>query len=67
MSQAQREKEQKKKEKQKAAKLQQAKLKKVPISDMEERKWQKLLNQKEVNTLMLPLRKGEKKNEATPW
>ncbi len=44
-----------------------AEQKEVPISDMEERKWQKMLNQKEINTLLLPLKKGERKNETTPW
>ncbi len=54
----------KKEEKQKAGKL-----KKVqPISDMEERKYKKMLNQRGINTLMLPLStKGEKRNEENPW
>jgi len=38
-----------------------------PISNMEERKWQNMLNQKEINTLLLPIRKGEQKNETKPW
>ena len=38
-----------------------------PISNMEERKWQKMLNQKGVNTLMIPLNKGAKQNETNPW
>ncbi len=39
-----------------------------PISDMEERKYKKMLNQRGINTLMLPLStKGEKRNEENPW
>ncbi len=34
---------------------------------MEERKWQKLLNQKGIKTLMLPISKGDKQNETKPW
>ncbi len=45
--------------------------KKEPISDMEIRKYDKLLNQRGINTLMLPLNtKGEKedeKREIKPW
>ena len=40
---------------------------KVPISNMEERKWQKMLNKRGVNTLMIPLKKGERNNEKNPW
>ena len=36
------------------------------ISNMEERKWQKLLNDREINTLLLPLTKGDN-NEKQPW
>jgi len=39
----------------------------MPISNMEERKWQKMLNQRGVNTLMIPLNKGKKDNESNPW
>jgi len=40
-----------------------------PISNMEERKWQKMLNRRGVNTLMLPLNKGKggRLNEENPW
>jgi Ca-activated chloride channel family protein len=38
-----------------------------PISNMEERKWQKKLNQRNINTLMLPLKKGEKQYENNQW
>jgi Ca-activated chloride channel family protein len=39
-----------------------------PISDMEERKYKKILNKRGINTLMLPLStKGEKQNEQNPW
>ena len=38
-----------------------------PISNMEERKWQKMLNQRGVNTLMIPLQQGENRNETNPW
>jgi len=38
-----------------------------PISNMEERKWQKMLNQRGVKTLMIPLNKGKKENETNLW
>jgi Ca-activated chloride channel family protein len=38
-----------------------------PISNMEERKWQKMLNSKKINTLMLPIRKGEKNDKTNLW
>ena len=40
-----------------------------PISDMEEKKWQKMLNGRGVNTLMLPVGnpKGGKRDEQNPW
>jgi Ca-activated chloride channel family protein len=38
-----------------------------PISNMDERKFKKMLNQRGVNTLMIPLNKGKKENETTPW
>ncbi len=40
-----------------------------PISNMEERKWQKMLNSRGVNTLMLPLSrgKGDNRDEENPW
>jgi Ca-activated chloride channel family protein len=38
-----------------------------PISNMEERKWQKMLNQRGVETLMIPLNKGKKDNETNLW
>ena len=38
-----------------------------PISNMEERKWQKMLNKRGVQTLMIPLNKGDKNNEENPW
>jgi hypothetical protein len=34
---------------------------------MEERKWQKMLNSKKINTLMLPIRKGEKNDKTNLW
>lgn len=50
-----------------ASKPQEAK-KDTPISNVEERKWQKMLNKRGVNTLMIPLpNKGEKRNETNPW
>ena len=52
-----------KKQKQKVANAK----KQPPISNMEERKWQKMLNNRGVNTLMLPIKKGENKNETNPW
>ncbi len=55
--------------KQRDKKQQGIKKKKVqPISDMEERKYKKMLNQRGINTLLLPLStKGEKRNEENPW
>lgn len=56
------------KEKNKERKLNEANQTKAPISNMEERKWQKMLNKRGVNTLMLPLSRGGKKNEEeNPW
>ncbi len=49
---------------------QKSKPKKEPISDMEVRKYNKMLNKRGINTLMLPLetKKGEKHNEnIKPW
>ena len=80
-SQKEKEKEQKEKEKKEAEKKKQEEEKKKaqqakmgdqnktqpPISNMEERKWQKSLDQRGVNTLMIPLNKGEKKNDTNPW
>jgi len=40
----------------------------APISNHEERQWDKMLNQRGVNTLMLPLsNKGEKDDTSKPW
>lgn len=64
------EKEDKKKEEQQkqAAQMLEQNQTQPPISNMEERKWQKMLNQRGVNTLMLPLNnKGEQHNETNPW
>jgi Ca-activated chloride channel family protein len=54
---------------QKQAKKQAMKKKKAqPISDMEERKYKKMLNKRGINTLMLPLStKGDKEHEKHPW
>lgn len=42
--------------------------KNAPISNHEERQWDKILNQRGVNTLMLPLsNKGEKDDTTKPW
>ena len=45
--------------------------KNVPISDMELRKWNKILNQRGINTLMLPLPTKENRqrnpDETNPW
>jgi Ca-activated chloride channel family protein len=42
--------------------------KEVPISDMEERKYTRMLDQRGVNTLMLPIdTKGEREDEEHPW
>ena len=53
------------KERKKAAALQK---KAVPISDMEERKWKKMLEDRGINTLMMELpTTGERKHETKPW
>jgi len=45
-----------------------AQMKKEPISDKELRKYQKMLDQRGINTLMVPLKtKGEDSNELKPW
>ena len=54
-------------QKQKQKKAKKSKKNNPPISNMEERKWQKMLNKKEINTLLLPIRKGDKQNETKPW
>jgi len=59
--------QEKKKEEQKSASKAKDKQDNPPISNMEERKWQRKLDQKGVNTLLLPIRKGEKEDETTPW
>ncbi|MEA3314427.1 MAG: tetratricopeptide repeat protein [Campylobacterota bacterium] len=69
----QKDKEQKDKEESKKAKENKSQenkkdeVKEMPISDMEERKWQNSLNNRGVNTLMLPIGKGENDNETKPW
>ncbi len=61
-------KQQQKKKDQQKKNMTQKKKKIQPISDMEERKYKKMLNQRGINTLMLPLStKGEKRNEENPW
>jgi len=63
-----RDEQQKKQNSQKKKNAAQKKKKIEPISDMEERKYKKMLNQRGINTLMLPLStKGEKRNEKNPW
>ncbi len=51
-------------------KMEKAEMESVPISDMELRKWNKELNRRKIQTLMLPLEtkpnRGEE-NEETPW
>ena len=61
--------EQKKKEEEKMKQAMMGEQNKTqpPISNMEERKWQKMLNQRGVNTLMIPLQQGERENETNPW
>lgn len=62
------EKQQKKQKKQEKKNMTQKKKKVQPISNMEERKYKKMLNQRGINTLMLPLStKGEKRDEKNPW
>ena len=62
-------KDQKKKEEEKQKKATQSDQNKTqpPISNMEERKWQKMLNKRGVNTLMIPLNQGKKDNETNLW
>ena len=68
----QRKKESQKKKEAEKKKEQQAKMNdknttQPPISNMEERKWQKMLNKRGVKTLMIPLNKGERQHETNPW
>jgi len=61
-------KQQKKQKSQEKKNMTQKKKKVQPISNMEERKYKKMLNQRGINTLMLPLStKGDKRNEKNPW
>ena len=64
-------KEQSKQSKQKqdkAKKQQNMQKKKVPISNIEEAKYKKMLNNRGVNTLLLPINtKGDKNEELKPW
>ncbi len=64
--QKRKEQDEKERQKQQAHAMQQAK--KEPISDKEMRKYQKMLDQRGINTLMLPItNKGEKNEEIKPW
>jgi Ca-activated chloride channel family protein len=70
-AQAQEDKEKKEQDEQEQ-KEQQAAMQKeqqaMPISDNEERKYKKMLNQRGINTLMLPIQtKGEHNEELKPW
>ena len=66
---AQKKEEQEKKREKQKVKMQENNKTQPPISNMEERKWQKMLNSRGVNTLMLPLSrgKGDKRDEENPW
>ncbi len=66
---AQKKEEQEKKREKQKAKMQENNKTQPPISNMEERKWQKMLNSRGVNTLMLPLSrgKGDKRYEKNHW
>ena len=75
---AQKKKEQEKKDAEKDSKkdenktkeeqAQKAQMKKEPISDRELRKYQKMLDKRGINTLMVPLKtKGEQNDELKPW
>jgi len=61
------EKNKKKEDEKKQSQMNEQNKTQAPISNMEERKWQKMLNKRGVNTLMIPLNKGEKNNETNPW
>jgi len=57
-----------KQEEQNMQAMQNKEMKSVPISDMEERKWQKRLQGRGVNTLMLPIETTQGvDDETTPW
>ena len=57
-----------KKDEEKENKIKKAQAKKEPISDKELRKYQKMLDQRGINTLVVPLKtKGEQNNELKPW
>jgi len=62
------EEEKKKDEAQKKKDAQKSQIKKEPISEKELRKYQKMLDKRGINTLMVPLNtKGEKSDELKPW
>ena len=61
------EKKKKEQEEKKQSQMNEQNKTQAPISNMEERKWQKMLNQRGVNTLMIPLNKGKKDNETNLW
>jgi len=62
-------KQKKNKEKKQNAKQKQNQIKKIPLSNMQERKYIKMLNKRGVNTLLLPLNKKSKgeNSEENPW
>ncbi len=60
-------KDKKREEEKKQSQMSEQNITQPPISNMEERKWQKMLNKRGVNTLMIPLNKGKRENEENPW
>ncbi|RLA72847.1 MAG: hypothetical protein DRG24_01825 [Epsilonproteobacteria bacterium] len=60
--------EAKKKQEEEEKKMQAMQKKPQPISDMQERKYQNMLNGRGIKTLMVPLKsKGENRDEQQPW
>jgi len=63
------EKAKKAQEEQQKQQMQQRQATPMPISDMQERKYEKMLNKRGIKTLMVPLesKKGEHNDEQQPW
>lgn len=59
--------EKNKKQQKNSLQEQHIKIKKEPISDMEIRKWNRVLERRAVNTLLLPLKTKGEPDEKNPW
>ena len=54
-------------QKEQKTKIEKPTQKQPPISNMEERKWHKMLESRGINTLMLPIKKGGNDDKTKPW